>query len=185
MPSLETARLVIRPFLMTDLDVCHRLLDMDAWQTGRSREQRRVWLEWAVLNYEALAELNQPPYGDRAVTLRSTGEVVGAVGLVPSFGPFARLPSLGGDVRAVQNQPQVGLFWATLSEHRGQGYATEAARGLIAYAFDVLRLRRLVATTEHDSHASQAVMRRLGMSVETNPLREPPWFQCVGVLFAP
>ena len=42
------------------------------------------------------------------------------------------------------------------------------------------RFNRLVATTERSNTASQAVMRRLGMSVEENPLPEPEWFQVVG-----
>ncbi len=53
------------------------------------------------------------------------------------------------------------------------------------YAFDTLRVRRIVATTEHDNAGSQGVMRRLGMRLERNPFPEPPWLQVVGVLDNP
>lgn len=182
MPVLETERLRVRGFELDDLDVCHQLLDHEAWQTGESRDGRRRWLEWSVLNYRALAVLAQPPYGDRAVVLRTTGEIVGAVGLVPIIGPLARLPSYGGQTEAEDCQPEFGLFWATRTAHQNQGYATEAARALIAYAFGELRLRRIVATTDYDNVRSQAVMRRLGMRLERNPRPEPVWFQIVGVL---
>ena len=52
-------------------------------------------------------------------------------------------------------------------------------------AFDELALARIVATTEHDNLRSIAVMRRLGMTIERNPLPEPHWFQTVGVLVNP
>jgi RimJ/RimL family protein N-acetyltransferase len=41
-----------------------------------------------------------------------------------------------------------------------------------------------VATTEHDNLGSIAVMRKLGMRIETNPEGEPEWFQTVGILEA-
>ena len=43
-------------------------------------------------------------------------------------------------------------------------------------------LKRLVATTEYDNFASQAVMTKLGMRLERNPFPEPPWLQLVGIL---
>jgi RimJ/RimL family protein N-acetyltransferase len=53
---------------------------------------------------------------------------------------------------------------------------------MVAYAFAELRLRRIVATTEHDNARSLNVMRRLGMRIERNPRPEPAWFQSVGIL---
>src|SRR5262245_31717882 len=160
MPILETARLLVRPFALDDLLAAHRLLDVEAWQTGQSLEQRREWLDWSARNHTALARLEQPPYGDRAVVLKATGEVIGAVGLVPSLGPFERLPSFGGQVHTRRFRPEVGLFWAMATLHRRHGYAVEAARAVIDYAFETLRLVRIVATTEHANVASHAVMRR-------------------------
>jgi RimJ/RimL family protein N-acetyltransferase len=182
MPVLETTRLLVRPLTLDDLEACHQLLDLEAWQTGEPLERRREWLEWTVRNYAALARLYQPPYGERAVVLRSMGELVGMVGLVPSIGPFQRLTACGGQLDADFNQPEFGLFWATRAAHLKRGYATEAARALIDYIFSALNARRVVAMTEHDNARSQAVMRRLGMTIERNPLPEPAWFQTVGVL---
>jgi RimJ/RimL family protein N-acetyltransferase len=185
MPTLETERLVVRPLVIEDLEAVHQLLDHEAWQTGKSLAEREHWLRWTVMNYIELANLYQPPYGERAVALKASGELVGAVGLVQSFGPFELLPSFGGrtaDPAAHKNEPALGLFWAVRSAHRRQGYAAEAVRALIDFAFRQLNLRRIVATTEYDNEASQAVMRKLGMSVERNPSKEPEWFQVVGVL---
>jgi RimJ/RimL family protein N-acetyltransferase len=182
MPVLETERLVVRPFAMADLQACHQLLDVEAWQTGRTLAQRETWLQWTVLNYEMLADLREPPYGDRAVVLKSTGELVGSVGLVPGLMPFARLPSLGGHEGNDQTTTEFGMFWATRAAHQNHGYATEAARSLVGYAFDALNLTRVLAWTDYDNSASQAVMRKLGMLLERNPRPDPAWFQVVGVL---
>ncbi len=182
MPVLASARLFIRPFQLDDLADAHQLLDHEAWQTGATLDQRREWLEWTIRNYAALAQLVQPPYGDRAVVLRESGLLVGAVGLVPALGPFARLSAFGGDGSAHHYRPEFGLFWATRRAHQRQGYAVEAARALIAFVFETLHAGQVVATTDYANAASQAVMRKLGMRIEHNPQPEPAWFQVVGVL---
>jgi RimJ/RimL family protein N-acetyltransferase len=180
LPVLETERLTIRPFLPEDFEAFDRV-NQGAW----GEPGRREYLEWSVRNTEELAQLYQPPYGDRPVIRRETGELIGVVGLVPAFGPFGVLP--GFDVApdspaGRRNTPEFGLYWAVHPDHQRRGYATEAARALTDFAFTVMNLRRIVATTEYENHASQAVMRHLGMRIERNPRPEPPWFQIVGVL---
>jgi ribosomal-protein-alanine N-acetyltransferase len=46
-------------------------------------------------------------------------------------------------------------------------------------------LQRVVATTTYNNAASIRVMQKLGMTIERNPLPDPPWFQVVGVLESP
>ena len=77
---------------------------------------------------------------------------------------------------------EIGLYYAFDPAYHGHGYATEAARGLIDFAFTALHLGRIVATTEYTNERSQAVMRRLGMTLARNPFPDPFWFQVVGIL---
>ena len=56
---------------------------------------------------------------------------------------------------------------------------------MIDYAFETLRLGRILAGTEYDNMASIGVMRRLGMRIERNPYPVPEWFQIHGVLEGP
>lgn len=56
-------------------------------------------------------------------------------------------------------------YWL-LPEHRGAGYATEAARLTVRYAFDTLGLHRVHAKTVDDNDASQALLSRLGFREE-------------------
>ncbi len=186
MPVLETARLLVRPLTMDDLDVMHAT--MNAGFGEDPLEARREWMEWTVRNYVALAQLYQPPYGERAVILKATGEFVGAVGFAPAMGPYQRLRSFreNGEAEDRFNQPEFGLFWVTSPIHQRKGYAAEAAQALIDYGFNTLNLRRIIATTEYDNEGSKAVMRKLGMALEENPTAgDPPWFQVVGVLYNP
>jgi [ribosomal protein S5]-alanine N-acetyltransferase len=182
MPILETERLLVRPFQPEDLAACHSLLNREAWHYDRRAGWTEAYIDWSIKNYEWLAEFRQPPYGDRAVVLKSTGEFVGSTGFVPSWGPFDRLPSFGGNKHETRFRPEFGLYWATRTAHLRQGYASEAARALVNYAFTSMNIARIIATTEYSNVASQAVMRSLGMSIERNPLADPTWFQVVGVL---
>ena len=183
MRTLETERLVIRPFVTGDAAEFKRLLDEAFGSDGYGSDDAvRLLLDYNVVADRAHEVLHQPPYEDRAIVLKSAGTLVGAVGLAPCLAPFGRLPSFAGTPHST---PEVGLFWALFPAHWGHGYATEAARAMVSHAFDELDLRRIVATTEHHNFRSIAVMRRLGMTIERNPRAEPDWFQTVGVLVNP
>ena len=184
-PLLETARLRIRPFTLDDLDAVHRLLDLELDpEAGVTRDERERWLQWTVLGYVELAKLHQPPYGDRAIVLKQTEQVIGACGYAPCLDAFGQIPALrsGHDAAPGLTSAEVGLYYGLLPDQRGQGYATEAAAALVDYAFGQLRLGRIVATTTSDNVGSMGVMRRLGMRIERNPLPDPPWLQVVGIL---
>ena len=191
MPTLETPRLVIRPFFLDDLQPIHRLLDVELREAElgtagvQTLRERAQWLQWTVLNYTQLAILYQPPYGERAVVHKHTGQLIGACGFVPCLNAFEQLPAFCPNPhpsRPWLATPEFGLFYAISPAFQGQGYATEAARAMVDYAFQHLRLKRMVATTTYDNTASMGVMRKLGMRIERNPYPEPPWLQIVGVL---
>jgi RimJ/RimL family protein N-acetyltransferase len=200
---LETSRLIIRAFQSDDLHTIHRILDVTFGAGTKiddeeALNERRSWLEWSRLSAEWLPKMFQPPYGDRAVVLKQISEVIGAVGLVPCFDVFEQIPGLdrGGLPSAATRAPalnadrahrvtEIGLFWAIDPDQQRQGYATEAAQALIDFAFQQLRVKRLIATTEYDNVASIGVMRKLGMMIAKNPLPDPPWLQVVGILDHP
>jgi RimJ/RimL family protein N-acetyltransferase len=183
---IETARLIIRPFVSGDLLVINRILDQEFGDAGNDRaalQDPRSWLEWQILNQEWFKRMRQPPYGDLAITLKEDNQVIGAAGYVPCLAPFEQIPELRG-----ASQPsgyyttEFGLFYAIDPEYRRRGYATEAARAMLENAFRQLHVRRVIAMTDYSNLASQNVMRKLGMKATRNPLPEPRWIQIVGVL---
>jgi RimJ/RimL family protein N-acetyltransferase len=86
---------------------------------------------------------------------RETGEPVGRVGL--SYH------------RAWPDDPEVG-WWIDPSRW-GEGLATEAGEASIAYAFEALRVRRVVSITTEANLASRRVMEKL----ELRKLTEVPF----------
>jgi RimJ/RimL family protein N-acetyltransferase len=193
MPILQTDRLTIRPFTLDDLEPFHRISDLcfgDGSKIGdpAAIDANRRMLTWKVLNEDMLARLYQPPYGDRAIVRRETGTIIGAVGYVPCLDQFEVIVGLRPRPNplplgeGVRNTLEFGLFWMIDPAHQRKGYAAEAAKGMIDYAFAALKLPRVVATTEFDNESSQAVMRKLGMQLHHNETGQPPWLQVVGVL---
>jgi [ribosomal protein S5]-alanine N-acetyltransferase len=188
---LETSRLIIRAFEPDDLHTIHRILERTFGDGSKIADEealneRREWLEWSRLSAEWLPKMFQPPYGDRAAVLKSSNEVIGAVGLVPCFDVFEQIPGLKRDgPPSAYRVAEMGLFWAIDPDHQRQGYANEAAQALIDFAFQQLRVKRLIATTEYDNAASIGVMRKLGMTIAKNPFSDPPWLQVVGMLEHP
>src|SRR5437879_8484083 len=130
MPTLETPRLIIRPFSMDDLQPIHRLLDVELREAElgtagvQKLHERAQWLQWTVLNYTQLAKLYQPPYGERAVVHKHTGQLIGACGFVPCLNAFEQIAALSPARRPSRHwlsTPEFGLFYAITPAFQGQG----------------------------------------------------------------
>jgi RimJ/RimL family protein N-acetyltransferase len=81
-----------------------------------------------------------------AVTHR--GEVVGGAGL------------------RLQGPGEADLGYVFRRDAWGRGFATQAARALIRYGFDMLRLHRIWATCDVENGASARVLAKAGMTQE-------------------
>jgi RimJ/RimL family protein N-acetyltransferase len=72
------------------------------------------------------------------------------------------------------------VLWALHPDAWGKGYATEVARAALAYGFDTLGFELIFAITLPDNDASQAVMKRLGLTwrrqVEYKGFSDIVWF---------
>lgn len=90
-------------------------------------------------------------FGLWAVSVRNGADFIGFVGLSrPLF--------------ETHFTPCVEVGWRLAVEHWGHGYATEAARGVLAHAFGPLGLNEVVSMAVPANGRSIAVMRRLGMT---------------------
>jgi ribosomal-protein-alanine N-acetyltransferase len=58
-----------------------------------------------------------------------------------------------------------GLGYAIDEHHQGRGFATEACRGIIAFAFGELNLHRLQTSYQPHNKASAAVLRKVGFEI--------------------
>ncbi len=185
--TIHTPRLTLREYAEGDVEGREALM-REAFDSGDTREQHRGWLDWTIASYREHGAMSQAPYGDYVVALRDTGEVVGSVGLVPAGVPWSVLPAFrpSTEARHTLVSAEYGLFWATRRAWRGQGIAAEAARAFMhKFLFGVMRVCRVIATTDRDNLASQRVMHKIGMTVYENPDAEPFWFQMIGVQVNP
>lgn len=87
----------------------------------------------------------------RLAVIDRAGAFLGYVGLMPSRADHP----LG---------PHVDIGWRLTRPAWGRGYATEAARAVLADGFARLGLAQIIAATAADNTRSQAVMARLGMT---------------------
>ena len=78
----------------------------------------------------------------------SADEVVGSAG-------FLGRPNARGEIE---------LGYGILEEHRNRGYATEAARALMAWALAQRDIEQVVARSELANGASNRVLEKLGMT---------------------
>ncbi|HIK18225.1 MAG TPA: GNAT family N-acetyltransferase [Leptolyngbyaceae cyanobacterium M33_DOE_097] len=87
-----------------------------------------------------------------AIALKSTGELLGTVLLIP--------------LRDEDEQPthDFEIGWHLKYEAWGQGYATEAAQAVLSYGFNTLHLPEIYAVANPKNERSLQVMRRLGMT---------------------
>lgn len=185
MPVLETERLRIRPFTPDDLHDTIQTLTTIGWvdESQTEAEQHAAiekYVQWSSLNHTQLAQIGQPPYGERVIALKQSNQMIGTCGYVPCIDNYSMYPYFGGRQDGLATA-EVGLLWTIHSNHQQQGYGAEAARALIAYAFDGLNLHHIIATTSYDNIASQKVMQKAGMWLERNPYDDPPWLQIVGI----
>ena len=159
---VRTERLVLRQIDPgRDVDAVHAYASREdvcrfiPW-TPRSRDEVAAWLP-----RRAVTTIAAPGEGaSLAITLAATGELVGDVMLIW--------------VSDEHRTAEIG--YVVNPAHAGHGYATEAARALLAMAFDSLGLRRVVARVDARNPASAAVLRHLGMRQEA-VLVENDWFK--------
>ncbi|HRQ37595.1 MAG TPA: GNAT family N-acetyltransferase [Chloroflexota bacterium] len=179
-PLLETERVIIRELTMDDLEAINNILNNSfGSETPLSECQR--WLQWTVLGYEMFAMLEQPHYGERAVVSKETGEIIGAVGIVPYLDTFNRVAAFNR-APSTSATAEIGLFWVIAPTHQRKGFASEAARALVEYLFTREKLGRIIATTGYENLASQKVMQKLGMTIQHLEEPQPPDQFVVGVL---
>jgi RimJ/RimL family protein N-acetyltransferase len=125
---------------------------------------------------EVMRYWSEPPHPDRARTAEMVESILADVESreVLQWG-IERIDDgrLLGTVTLIAqgSQPRAELGYILGRDHWGQGYAGEAQRRVIEFAFDDLGLHRLEADTHPDNAASLRSLERLGFRRE-GTLRE-------------
>jgi len=151
---IETERLILRRYAAADVPqfiefLCHPSVA----RIVVGVEATAMGVEKYIEAQNALQPFEQDKHFDLVIERRRDGRLLGVVGMI----------------RQAHKQGEIG--WALGVAFRGQGYATEAARALMAYGFTTLGLHRISADTTGPNVASWRLMERLGMRREAH-LRE-------------
>src|SRR6185503_8515964 len=82
---------------------------------------------------------------------------------IPGVAPFAGFVGLSVPGFQAHFTPCVEVGWRLGTDHWRRGYATEAARAVLAFGFDTLGLDEIVSFTVPENVRSRKVMERIGM----------------------
>jgi ribosomal-protein-alanine N-acetyltransferase len=148
-PTIPTARLLLRPWRDDDLAAFAAMNADPRVMQFFPKLLTRAESDAAVERHRRHFERHG--YGIWAVEAPGVAPFVGRVGLAvfEADVPFA---------------PCVEVGWRLAFEHWGRGYATEAARAAVAFAFGAPGLSEVVSFTVPANARSRAVMERLGMT---------------------
>ena len=141
--TLETERLILRPFTMNDAAAIQRLLNDPLVSDGL------LSVSYPFALPDAEKWLTDRITNRFAITLRESAQLCGGIGMHTN----AKHP------RAEMGYWIGRAFW-------GKGYATEAARELVRYGFESLHLQRIAAMHFPRNKASQRVLEKIGMKRE-------------------
>lgn len=145
---LETERLLLREMKQDDLPALQGILQdeetMYAYNGAFDEAETQAWLDRQLSRYA------QYGFGLWAVVLKESGGMIGQCGLTMQ-------PWRGDEVL------EVGYLFNRAFWHHG--YATEAARGCMEYAFDLLGAREVCSIIRETNLPSRRVAERNGMTV--------------------
>jgi RimJ/RimL family protein N-acetyltransferase len=151
MKLLETKRLILRTFTKNDLDSMTRINQdpkvMKYFPSIGNRTQTQALIE------RIMAHQVKYGYSLYAVELKDTHEMIGFVGLLHRTREEFNAPFM----------PATEIGWRLSSNYWRRGYATEAARAVLHYAFTTLNLTEVVSFTVVNNTPSRRVMEKIGL----------------------
>jgi len=157
--QLVTSRLILRDFLASDFSALRDLESRSETyhfeNANPSEETTRLQLEKMLVHQNETSR----KYYRLGITIPPQDVVIGRIALV-----------LTND--AIREW-EIG--WAIHPDLWGNGYATEAARKMISFAFDELDAHRIIAISHASNRASVRVMEKLSMQ-QDGLLRETRWW---------
>ena len=150
---IKTKRLVLRPLEPGDLDTAHEYAGDPAitgymmYLPNKSKRETGQFLRQAAAEWSKA----EPQFYEFAVTLDH--KHIGAV-----------------SVYLDESGQEGELGWIIHRDYQGHGYATEAAKAVLDFAFDTLGVKKAVAHCDYRNEPSYRVMRNIGLSLERNDL---------------
>lgn len=146
---LETERLLLREITHDDCDDLLQIWGdaeaMRLFPKTLNRQEMADWVDRNLNRYESYG------HGVWAVILKESLQFVGDCGLV---------------IQEVEGVEELEVVYHFTTKFWGQGFATEAARGCMEYAFTRLNSRRVISMVRPENLSSRRVAERNGLRIE-------------------
>jgi [ribosomal protein S5]-alanine N-acetyltransferase len=146
---LQTTRLMLRPFTRDDVPALEAVLGdpiaMQWYPAPFDRSGVEQWIERNIARYE------RDGYGLWAMVLKSSGELIG---------------DCGCGVQVVEDRNEIEIAYHVRRDLWGNGYATEAARACMDYAFNVIQVPRVISMIRPENANSRRVAEKNGLKCE-------------------
>lgn len=150
MPRLESERLKFRAIKRSDIDDIYEYSKNPntskflLWSPHMSKYTTQEFVDIILSKYKS------GEYNDWAIVLKKTNKMIGTCG-------FTRIDD---------ENKTVEIGYVLNPEFWGNGYATEAVKKILEFAFDELDANRVEARFMLGNDASLAVMKKVGMTFE-------------------
>lgn len=153
MTIIETERLILRQWKESDRKIFSELNadpeNMKFFPRPFNEEESHSFID------KTIEIIDRDGYGLFAIVVKETNQFIGFTGLaVPSY--------------ETHFTPCTEIGWRIHKDFWGKGFATEAARGVLEFAFNTLQLNEIVSFTSHFNTPSINVMKRIGMIHDQN-----------------
>jgi RimJ/RimL family protein N-acetyltransferase len=149
--TIETARLLLRGFVPEDTETMLGFFNDPAMMSFLA-DGKVPSREFALRRLSLYAgHVNMRGYGNYAVTLKATGQVIGWCGLL-----WMERAIYSAEEQAPEFSWGIGRDWW------GQGLAGEAGRAVLEVSFATLGFSHLLCLVANENKASLGVARKLG-----------------------
>ncbi|MRX68114.1 Protein N-acetyltransferase, RimJ/RimL family [Flavobacterium resistens] len=148
---IETERLILREFLLSDADGMfeldsnpnvHLFLDNNP---VKHLEQSIEYIHFAQKQYKDFGT------GRYAVILKETNEFIG----------WSGIKFITDEINGYKNFYEIGYRF--IEKHWGKGYATEAGKAFVDYAFNEMKVKALYAYADAGNENSRRILEKLGL----------------------
>ena len=152
---IETSRLIIRPYIESDLLESFELMQNKEQlkylpMEVMSLEEYKGLFKWLIDSYENDYDGNFKY--SFAIFLKEAGRLIGWCGV--------------GDNDCNKFYHDKEINYLIGQDYWGNGYATEAMNALINYCFNTMKLERLIAFAKPENIASNRVIQKLGFKFQ-------------------
>lgn len=144
---IQSERLIFREIEESDFESIAKIMRDEGaqkvWEHYFSDDDVREWIERRRIGYknngvDYLLAIN-----------KFTQEVLGQIGLLKEN---------------IDDKEVWGIGYILMSEYYGNGYATEGAKAMVDYAFNILKASKIVCDIRPMNKSSIAVAKRIGMA---------------------